>query len=416
MTKPNAAGTSNRAATSSPPEGAKGSAASSCDSNRIDADLARLSGDAYAELIGGVAHDVNNLAMAIRTSVDSLRSTVGESGIASDSPTTERVAEQLNRIDQAAKQSAALMGALASFSRPEIQLFPEELEAVLANCGRFLRRVLSLEVEIGVGVGVEGNGGVDAGITGRPAETPSPLAPVLVDFSLLLRALVLLCGQAVRSGGRAHLSSPRRSELVLELFAAQPESAPVAPSEIDLSQARKLLTHCNAAITLSYADAQGGWSGSIRLPTAPSAPRPSRRKRGAPRTDAIIGRALIAEDHAQVREALIDALTRCGFKVEAVTDGEALVEKARAMPNEYDIMLIDFDLPNRDGASALQMLRDAGNNTPALMISGNIDFLPRIDKLQNTDYLQKPFGLSNIREWATSQISHSATTEDSHDD
>ena len=38
------------------------------------------------------------------------------------------------------------------------------------------------------------------------------------------------------------------------------------------------------------------------------------------------------------------------------------------------------------------------------MISGSIDFGPRVERIENADFLQKPFGLTDIREWATSRL------------
>ena len=85
-------------------------------------------------------------------------------------------------------------------------------------------------------------------------------------------------------------------------------------------------------------------------------------------------------------------------------NGDALVHRALAEPGRFDVLLVDYDLPGRDGARAIEAVRTAGVETPALMISGNVDFRPRADALSNTDFLQKPFGLSEIRDWATHHL------------
>ena len=331
-------------------------------------------------LVGGVAHDLDNLSTAIRASVDTLRNAIAEDRV--DPRTADAT---LARIDRAAEQASMLMGALVAFGRAEPRVVPREMNAVLEAGGPFLRRALGSEVDLTL------------------ADPTTASARVDVDFGMLVRAMVHLCGRAAARSARIRLSSSGR-EIALDLSPLGVSNDPVTPSEPDLARARRLLEPAGARLSLSFADGSGGWSGAIRLPAASTAP--TREAIRPPPTSSVERRgcALLAEDHEQVRDALRDALVRCGFRVEAVADGDALVDRVLAEPRAYDIFLIDYDLPGRDGASALEALREAGVSTPTLMISGNVDFRPRLDRLENTEFLQKPFGLSDIRAWAGRQL------------
>ncbi len=338
---------------------------------------------AFERLVGGVAHDLNNLSTAVRTSVDSLRARLDQDrGDAAD-PTA--VEADLARIERAAEQSSALMGALAAFGRTDPQPVSTDVNTVLEAGGQFLRRALGSEVDLNL---------------------PNPMtasAAIEADLAMLVRAMIHLCSRAAAESGRIRLSCAAR-EIVIELSTRAGANGSVAPSESDVANARGLLEPTGARLSLSFADGHGGWDGSISMPAAKASPAvtpASRRRNEVPEHR---GCALVAEDHDQVREALQDALARCGFTVEAVTDGDALVVRGLAAPNAHDVLLIDYDLPGRDGASALETLREAGVLTPALMISGNVDFRPRLDRLVNTEFLQKPFGLADIRAWATRQV------------
>lgn len=335
---------------------------------------------ALERLVGGVAHDLNNLSTAIRASVDTLRTAIAE-----DRVDPRSADETLARIDRAAEQASALMGALVAFGRAEPRVVASEMDAVLEASGPFLRRALDSEVDLALPNPMTASGRVD------------------VDFGTLMRAMIHLCRRAAARSGRIRLSSSGR-EIALDLTSLGAANDPVAPSEPDLAQARQQLEAAGARLSLSFADGSGGWNGAIRLPAASVAPAGEATRPTHTSCLERRGCALVAEDHEQVRDALRDALVRCGFRVEAVADGDALVDRALADPRAYDVLLIDYDLPGRDGASALEALREAGVSTPTLMISGNVDFRPRLDRLENTEFLQKPFGLADIRAWAGRQL------------
>jgi two-component system OmpR family response regulator len=102
-------------------------------------------------------------------------------------------------------------------------------------------------------------------------------------------------------------------------------------------------------------------------------------------------RILAIEDDETTSREIVAELSRHGFEVEAVADGrEGLV---RAVTGTFDAITLDRILPGLDGLSLVTVMRNAGVQTPVLMISALSDVDERIRGLRagGDDYLTKPF-------------------------
>lgn len=102
-------------------------------------------------------------------------------------------------------------------------------------------------------------------------------------------------------------------------------------------------------------------------------------------------RLLLIEDNARLAGLLAKLLTDNGYVVDcAATLGEA--EAALAMAR-YDLLLLDLSLPDGDGATILQGLRQAGAGTLVLVATARGDLVNRVETLNAgaDDYLVKPF-------------------------
>lgn len=67
-------------------------------------------------------------------------------------------------------------------------------------------------------------------------------------------------------------------------------------------------------------------------------------------------RVLIIEDEAFISELYVRSLTKAGYEVKVIIDGEEALAEARS--NMYDIILLDIMLPNLTGIEILRRLRD----------------------------------------------------------
>ncbi|MBZ5738886.1 response regulator transcription factor [Nocardioides mangrovi] len=109
-------------------------------------------------------------------------------------------------------------------------------------------------------------------------------------------------------------------------------------------------------------------------------------------------RILVAEDDQRLAELLDQSLTEAGWEVEVVHDGRAAY--GRSLPDglPYDVLLLDWMLPELDGVTVCRRLRDLGVTTPVLMLTARGDVRDRISGLDAgaDDYLPKPFDLDEL--------------------
>ncbi len=107
-------------------------------------------------------------------------------------------------------------------------------------------------------------------------------------------------------------------------------------------------------------------------------------------------RILVVEDEAKVAAFVRQALEEEGHSVETVGDGDEGLERARAA--DYDLVILDWLLPGRDGLSVCRALREDKNRVPVLMLTARDAVEDRIAGLDTgaDDYLTKPFALGEL--------------------
>jgi two-component system, OmpR family, response regulator AdeR len=99
---------------------------------------------------------------------------------------------------------------------------------------------------------------------------------------------------------------------------------------------------------------------------------------------------LIAEDESEIAAILTSYLERDGFRTVTAADGEsALTHHLMLKP---DLLLLDVNMPKRDGLSVLTEVRRRGN-TPVIMATARAEDLDKLSALQvgADDYIVKPF-------------------------
>ena len=99
---------------------------------------------------------------------------------------------------------------------------------------------------------------------------------------------------------------------------------------------------------------------------------------------------LVIDDDTELCELVAEYLEPDGYKVEAVHDGAAGVE--RALSGEHALAVLDYMLPGMNGFEVLRRIR-ARSRLPVVMLTARGDDVNRIIGLQlgADDYLPKPF-------------------------
>lgn len=100
---------------------------------------------------------------------------------------------------------------------------------------------------------------------------------------------------------------------------------------------------------------------------------------------------LFAEDDRDLSAAVKTLLERSGFLVDAVYDGAEAVDYALA--ENYDGIILDWMMPEKDGIEALREMRQKGIRTPCILLTARDAVEDRVTGLDAgaDDYLPKPF-------------------------
>lgn len=108
-------------------------------------------------------------------------------------------------------------------------------------------------------------------------------------------------------------------------------------------------------------------------------------------------RVLLVEDEPSLARTLSDRLVGEGYEVELALDGERGL--ARAMTQDgFDLIVLDRLLPRRDGLEVCRSLREAGIETPILMLTALSEAHDTVDGLRAgaDDYMGKPFDAGEL--------------------
>lgn len=105
---------------------------------------------------------------------------------------------------------------------------------------------------------------------------------------------------------------------------------------------------------------------------------------------------LIAEDDQELRQLFAHVLRKNGYQVEGVSNGQEALD---ALDNTYfDLIISDVMMPQMDGYTLVSQLREAGINTPVLMVTAKDAFDDmRQGFLSGTDdYMVKPVNVNEM--------------------
>lgn len=108
-------------------------------------------------------------------------------------------------------------------------------------------------------------------------------------------------------------------------------------------------------------------------------------------------RILVVEDEKKLAGFVKRALKEDGHAVDVCHDGNAASAQAESEP--YDAIVLDLQLPGRDGLEVLRHLRERKKNVPVLILTARDSVKDRVGGLDAgaDDYMTKPFSLDELR-------------------
>ena len=118
---------------------------------------------------------------------------------------------------------------------------------------------------------------------------------------------------------------------------------------------------------------------------------------------------LIIEDEEDLLRALKAGFEKKGYAVDVAADGTEGCELA--FINDYDLIILDLNLPSMDGLEILRHIRENDLKQKVLILSARSDYAQRIEGLDlgANDYLVKPFDFGELEARVRSLLRRSFT-------
>src|SRR5213082_585476 len=356
--------------------------------------------EAVGQLAGGIAHDFNNLLTAILGSTQLLLQAT---------PPGDVRREDVEEIRNAGLRAAELTRQLLAFSRRQV-LAPKvlELNAVVANMDKMLRRLIGDDVELATALHTEA-GAVNA--------DPGQIEQVLLN-------LVVNARDAMPGGGRVLIETTRmtlRDELVERRHRLPPGDyvcLAVTDSGLGMDEATQAhlfepffttkevgkgtglglatvygIVKQSGGYIWVYSEPQRGTTVKVYLPRVPGTAEPPLP---APEPPALRGgheTVLLVEDAAPVRTLARRALEARGYTVLDAADRPSAIELSRRHSGVIDALVTDVVMPGMSGRELAERLAPTRPEMKVLYTSGYTDdAMVRQGVLSaGVAFLQKPF-------------------------
>ena len=107
-------------------------------------------------------------------------------------------------------------------------------------------------------------------------------------------------------------------------------------------------------------------------------------------------RLLIVEDEKELCDTVAKTLYRAGYEVDTCYDGSEALDYILA--ENYDLIVLDLNLPGMDGMELLKELRKKNEETKVLILSARSQIADKVEGLDAgaNDYMEKPFHLQEL--------------------
>jgi DNA-binding response OmpR family regulator len=109
-------------------------------------------------------------------------------------------------------------------------------------------------------------------------------------------------------------------------------------------------------------------------------------------------RILLVEDEEKLAKAVVQGLTKKGYAVDYILDGEKAMKRIALNHMDYDLVVLDLMLPGLDGLSICKKMRESNITTPILILTARDEIETKVDLLLSgaDDYLVKPFSFDEL--------------------
>jgi len=110
-------------------------------------------------------------------------------------------------------------------------------------------------------------------------------------------------------------------------------------------------------------------------------------------------RVLVADDSSTMRKIILRSLQAVGVPgAEEAGDGQEAIDMFKK--SEYDLVLTDWNMPNKNGLEVIREIRALNTTVPIIMVTTEAEKTRVLEAIQAgvSDYLVKPFTADTLRE------------------
>jgi PAS domain S-box-containing protein len=355
--------------------------------------------EAVGQLAGGVAHDMNNLLTVIFAGVERARGeTYGN----------VKAHEALQLIAHGAEEAAAAARSLLTFSRRlPVKKQAVNLRETLAESHDLIRRVLPATIELETDIAASPDMWVEA--------DPTQLQQIVLNLVVNARDAMPKGGHLLiavtpdrRSEGvgehdtvRIRVSdtglgiSPELRERVFDAFFSTKGRGRGAG--LGLTVVRGIVASIGGRVEMQT-DEHRGTTVSIVLPRirppALSEPEVETKSTTAGRGHGEC--LLIVEDNDAILQAAGMTLREMGYWVFEAQDGSVGLDCYYQRRDRIRMLILDVDLPGRDGIDCLRRIRATGSVIPAIVITGSVNVAHDSLVDEHAVLLRKPFQMAEL--------------------
>lgn len=364
--------------------------------------------EALGVLVGGVAHDFNNVLATILGNA--------ELALELDSGSAE-IVEMLNDIVGASRRAANFCQQLLACAGHEARNTSRfELGALIPEVGGLVQAALSENTRLKYAlqdepIFVEGDENqllqVIMNLVTNAADALGEDDGHIVvgtalaryeasDLSHLAPAEDLSAGEYVRltvSDTGCGMDADTMSRVFDPFFTTK-----FAGHGLGLAAAQGIVRTHGGMIQIESEPGEGT-TFTILLPTA-KAPEREEPVNGHPVPDLAPIRILVADDDESLRSIMCKRLRYSGFDVVEAADGQQAIDRFWEDPDSIDCVLLDLSMPRRGGEEVQRELRAVRPNLPVILMSGcaEREILERLDGADISGTLQKPVPAAELLE------------------
>lgn len=127
-------------------------------------------------------------------------------------------------------------------------------------------------------------------------------------------------------------------------------------------------------------------------------------------------RILVIEDDDSIRRLIRYDLKVSGYEVESASDGIQGLDLA--LNNNYDVIIVDWMLPSKDGLSIVKKLREAKINSIIIMLTAKDEETDILESFEAgvDDYITKPFSPRQLQARIKAHLRRSVLSDPSKND